>query len=189
MLLPNCVLKEWQVFNIDDRTGRNKNTESNSGFYAVVFNRADEYVIAYRGSETNPIEEAYKDFVETDLRIGLGKKPLQFWEGLETLENLLKRGIPFEKISITGHSLGGGIAQFVAIMFYKKYKKIPYTVTWNSVGINKDGIIGFEDFLDYEKVLESCNLLEEEKAKFLDFKESYIDFYLKELKRKTKRKP
>ncbi|WP_300357988.1 hypothetical protein [Fusobacterium sp.] len=176
-------LKSWKVYDIDNRTGVAEKGKSKSGFFAIVFNKNDEYVISYRGSETYPFEEAYRDFIETDLRIGMGKKPLQFWEGLEVFENLLSRGIPFEKISVTGHSLGGGIAQFVAVMLYKKYKKIPRVCTWNAVGINRDGIIGIEDFIEYEKILDSCNLTDEEKEIFKEFKEPYLDFLLKELKK------
>lgn len=176
-------LKEWTLFKVDNRTGVDGNGKSNSGFFAVVFKRNGEYVISYRGSETYPFEEAYKDFIETDLQIGMGKKPLQFWEGLEVFEDLMSQGIPFDNISVTGHSLGGGIAQFVAVMLYKKYKLIPHTCTWNSVGINRDGIIGFEDFVDYEKILDSCGLTEEEKDLFMTMKDSYLNFLMKELKK------
>ena len=176
-------LKTWKVFDIDNRTGVGGNGKSNSGFFAIVFTDGDEYVISYRGSETYPFEEAYKDFIETDLRIGMGKKPLQFWEGVEVFEDLLSKGIPFEKISITGHSLGGGIAQFVAIMLYKRYSYIPKVCTWNAVGINRDGIIGIEDFIEFEKILDSCHLTDEEKNIFAEFKPSYMDFFIKELKK------
>ena len=176
-------LEEWKIYDIDNRTGINGNGKSKSGFFAIVFEKNGEYVISYRGSETYPFEEAYRDFIETDLRIGMGKKPLQFWEGLEVFEDLLSKGIPFENISITGHSLGGGIAQFAAVMLYKKYKKVPRVCTWNAVGINRDGIIGVEDFIDYEKILDSCHMTEEEKEIFKDFKESYLEFFLKELKK------
>ena len=176
-------LEEWKIYDIDNRTGIGGNGKSKSGFFAIIFQKNDEYVIAYRGSETYPFEEAYRDFIETDLRIGMGKKPLQFWEGVEVFEDLLSKGIPFEKISITGHSLGGGIAQFVAVMLYKKYNFIPRVCTWNAVGINRDGIIGIEDFIDYEKILDSCHLTKEEKEIFKEFKEPYLDFFLKELKK------
>ena len=173
-------VNEWKIYSIDDRTG---NKKSKSGFFAVVFQKKDKYIISYRGSQTYPFEEAYKDFIEADLIIGLGKKPLQFWEGFEVYENLIKDGIPHEKISITGHSLGGGIAQFVAIMVYKKYKFCPWVCTWNSVGIRRDGIVGVEDFIEYQKLLVSCELNEKEKNIFDEFKDDYIEFIMKELKK------
>lgn len=173
-------VNEWKIYSIDDRTGAKK---SKSGFFAVVFKKGDKYIISYRGSETYPFEEAYKDFIEADLLIGLGKKPLQFWEGFEVYEDLLSKGIPHDKISITGHSLGGGIAQFVAIMVYKKYKICPWVCTWNSVGIRRDGIIGVEDFISYKKHLVPCHLTEKELSIFEEFKDDYIEFIMKELKK------
>ena len=38
-----------------------------------------------------PLEDAYKDFIETDLAIGLGKIPLQFYEGVEVYYNLVNK--------------------------------------------------------------------------------------------------
>ena len=175
-------MKEWKIYKIDNRTGE-KNKKQNSGFYAIIFSKKEEYVVSYRGSETYPLSEAYKDFIEADLVIGLGKKPLQFYEGIEVFENLLKDGIDFEKISMTGHSLGGGIAQFVAINIYKKFLKVPNTYTWNSVGIRRDGIVGIEDFLEYESILERMNLSKEEKKIFISYKDEYKEFIIKELKR------
>lgn len=179
----NKELKKWKIYEIDNRTSSGNGNNSNSGFFAVIFTDGEEYVISYRGSETYPFEEAYKDFIETDLRIGMGKKPLQFWEGVEVFENLLKAGISLNKITITGHSLGGGIAQFVAIMIYKKYNYIPNVCTWNAVGINRDGIIGIEDFIDFEKVMTDCGLTDEEKEIVREFKSSYLEFFMKQLKK------
>ncbi|MFK4785765.1 hypothetical protein [Fusobacterium sp. MFO224] len=175
-------MDDWIIYKIDNRTGKSsKNLKS--GFYAMIFKKNNRYVISYRGSETFPLKEAYRDFIETDLLIGLGKRPLQFFEGVEIFEGLLKDGVNLSQISLTGHSLGGGIAQFVAIMSYKKYMQIPLTYTWNSVGIRRDGIVNLNDFLDYEKVLDKCGLTKSEKIIFRDFEESYNNFITKELKK------
>lgn len=176
-------MNEWSIHKIYDRTRRNSEN-SKSGFYAIIFKKINTYVVSYRGSETSPLKEAYKDFIETDLMIGLGKRPLQFFEGVEIFEKLVEEGIEIKNIKLTGHSLGGGIAQFVAMISYKKYKEIPYTYTWNSVGINRDGIIKIEDFFDYEEILKKCKLSEKEEIIFKEFKKSYIEFLIKELKKK-----
>ncbi|MGL4904212.1 MAG: lipase family protein, partial [Cetobacterium sp.] len=160
--------------------------KNSTGFYSVVFKniKSDRYVIAYRGSEKYPLEDAYKDFIENDLKIGLGIKPLQFYNGLEVFDKLYDEfKIPKEKISITGHSLGGGIAQFVSIMVDKERGFIPYTCTWNAVGINRDGIINLLDFFNYDKILEKLSLDDIEKQYFLEFKNEYLSFFLKELKK------
>ncbi|MGL5377526.1 MAG: hypothetical protein ACRCZR_06095 [Cetobacterium sp.] len=179
------ILENWEIFYVD--TKRASDLDKNStGFYSVVFRnvKTDRYVIAYRGSEKYPLEDAYKDFIENDLKIGLGIKPLQFYNGLEVFNKLYDDfKIEKERISITGHSLGGGIAQFVSIMVDKERGFIPYTCTWNAVGINRDGIINLLDFFNYDKVLEKLNLDDIEKPYFLEFKNEYLSFFLKELKK------
>ncbi|MFA6709091.1 MAG: hypothetical protein WCR79_05260 [Fusobacterium sp.] len=176
-------MKDWEIYKIENKTGKSVKG-AKSGFYAVIFKKKNEYVISYRGSETTPLEEAYRDFIETDLMIGLGKRPLQFIEGFEVFENLIENEkIKLEQISLTGHSLGGGIAQFVSLVSYKKYMKIPLTRTWNSIGIRRDGIINIDDFFDYDKILEKCGLTEDERIIFKDFEESYKNFIIKELKK------
>ncbi len=178
------ILKKWIVVYVDNRRAF-KGVKA-SGFYSVVFKNLenDQYVIAYRGSEIYPLEDAYKDFIETDLKIGIGIKPKQFFEGLEVFNKVHEEfDVPKEKISITGHSLGGGIAQFVSMMVDKQKGFIPYTCTWNAVGINRDGIINLLDFFNYEKVVDKLELDDIEKNYFLEFKEEYLSFFLKELKR------
>jgi len=181
------VFREWEVYYIDNRTEHGKNFYSKaSGFYAVVFKNNDKYIISYRGSERFPLEDAYKDFVETDLLLATGKRPQQFMEGFEVYEDLLDM-LPgeSENISITGHSLGGGIAQFVAIMADKNGYTIPYTCTWNAVGINKNGIIGVDDFIDFDQAIrEIYPFKSEEIGALLGFKEAYMEFLMKELKKK-----
>lgn len=178
------ILSNWEVFYIDDR--RAKTGSEATGFYSVVFknNVNGSYVISYRGSEKYPIEDAYKDFIETDLKIGVGVKPKQFFNGLEVFNKIYEEfEIPKEKISLTGHSLGGGICQFVSMMVDKQRGFIPYTCTWNAVGINRDGIINLLDFFDYDKIIDKLDLDPIEKDIFLEFKEDYLSFFLKELKK------
>lgn len=178
------VLKEWKVFYVDNRTSQSLK-ENSSGFYAVAFQKGERVVIAYRGSEKYPLEDAYKDFIETDLAIGLGKIPLQFYEGVEVYYHLVNRlKVPQNNIILTGHSLGGGIAQYVALSVDKISNYIPYAYTWNAVGINRDGIVSVLDFIDLDKILkEHTDMSVEERAIFKSFKESYLEFLAKELKK------
>lgn len=179
------ILCNWEIFYVESKRASDLEKDS-TGFYSVVFRniKYEKYVISYRGSEKYPLEDAYKDFIENDLKIGLGVKPVQFYDGLEVFNKIYDEfKIPKEKISITGHSLGGGIAQFVSIMVDKERGFIPYTCTWNAVGINRDGIINLLDFFNYDKVLEKLDLDDIEKQYFIEFKNEYLTFFLKELKK------
>ena len=153
-------LKEWYVVEIMDKTD-DGDSKVKSGFYGIAFGKKDkddnykEIVIAYRGSQLFPIKEAYRDFVETDFKIGLGKKPKQFDEGFELYKSVIEK-YPYEEVRLTGHSLGGGIAQYVAVMSELATENnnfVPKTVTFNGVGILVDGMFKIEDFIDYEKSL------------------------------------
>lgn len=180
------IFREWEVFHVDNRTESGRNFYSKaSGFYAVVFKKGERVVISYRGSERFPLEDAYKDFIETDLLLGMGKRPRQFIEGFEVYRDVLDLlSGESENISLTGHSLGGGIAQFVAIMADKEGYEIPYTCTWNAVGINKSGIIGVDDFIDFDKTLREVHPFKKEELGILShLKEGYMDFLMKELKK------
>lgn len=141
-------------------------------------------MISYRGSEKYPPEEEYKDFIETDLKIGFGQKPVQFCDGLDVFKKVYEKfSLKKEKVSITGHSLGGGIAQYVALMVDKEKGFIPYTCTWNAVGINRDKIINILDFFNYKRIINNLKLENVEKMYFIKFENEYLNFFLKELKK------
>lgn len=178
------ILKSWKIYHVDNRTAQISGKEG-SGFYSIVFKKKDEYVIAYRGSEKYPIEDAYKDFIETDLAIGLGKIPVQFNEGVEVYYELVNnKKIPHKNITLTGHSLGGGIAQYVALSIDKDLSIIPYTYTWNAVGINRDGIVSILDYIDLDEILkDQTDLTEKEREIFIPFKQPYLEFLSRELKK------
>lgn len=150
-------LKEWKIFHIENRRALSKsifNRNDKTGFYSVSFVREGKVVIAYRGSETYPIEEAYKDFVENNFALGIGKRPKQFNDAAYVVDYHVKKlTIPIENLYITGHSLGGGLAQFAALYCHKNYGKIPGVFTWNAVGINRGGVIQMQDFIDFDEIL------------------------------------
>lgn len=154
-------LKDWYIVDILDKTDDGTSKEK-SGFYGIAFgkkNNLNEYkeiVIAYRGSQLFPIKEAYRDFVETDLQIGLGKKPKQFDEGLELYRKIIDR-FSYKEVRLTGHSLGGGIAQYVALMselYTNDENFVPKTLTFNGIGILVDGMIKIEDFINLDNSYE-----------------------------------
>lgn len=154
-------LNDWYIVDILDKTDDGDSIEK-SGFYGIAFgkkNNLSEYkeiVIAYRGSQLFPIKEAYRDFVETDLQIGLGKKPKQFDEGLELYKKIIER-FSYKEVRLTGHSLGGGIAQYVALMselYTNDEDFVPKTVTFNGIGILVEGMIKVEDFISLDNSYE-----------------------------------
>lgn len=91
-----------------------------SGMDAGVYrNRdTDELVLAFRGTETCDFPCSFKeteDFtrdVIADTAIGIGTVSDQFKDAFNFAQDIVNR-YPISKITVTGHSLGGGLAQAV----------------------------------------------------------------------------
>ncbi|HKJ89455.1 MAG TPA: Mbeg1-like protein [Gammaproteobacteria bacterium] len=89
------------------------------GFSAQVYQSttSDKLVIAYRGTDeardwTGPNDEIAEDYYNLPLTDGEGEDP-QFVDALEFAERV-RQNFPNQEILVTGHSLGGGLAQLVA---------------------------------------------------------------------------
>ena len=84
----------------------------NSGFAATVFKQGNDIVIAYRG--TNDLLDA----TEADVAAAspTSSWDTQFTYALETAK-MVKDKYPEAAITVTGHSLGGGLAEVVSQMF------------------------------------------------------------------------
>lgn len=178
------IFKEWNIFYVDNRTAKERDS-TKTGFYSIVFYNPeiDKYVIAYRGSEVFPLEDAYKDFIEADLALGIGKVPTQFYEGIEVYEAILGKNIPHDKISLTGHSLGGGIVQFVAVGIDIRYDYIPVGYTFNAVGINKVNIISIFDFINVNEIIDKNSIIpEKDKETYHELTAKYINYIYNQTK-------
>ncbi|MGF1463791.1 MAG: hypothetical protein ACFB2Z_11645 [Maricaulaceae bacterium] len=78
-----------------------------NGFQDCVFSRANEIVVAYAGTDPTSAGDLF-----ADAQLALGMVPSQSRNALELFEwaNARARG---RRISLTGHSLGGGLCQVV----------------------------------------------------------------------------
>jgi dienelactone hydrolase len=85
---------------------------SPSGFAAGVYQRGDEIVIAYTGTN----ESAWRDFGRANLLIGVAQPSDQVTEAMLLYEEILKDH-KNARITFTGHSLGGGLASLMAVFF------------------------------------------------------------------------
>ena len=105
MTLPEGVTElEWQ----DDA----KWTGFSAGVYQVAENHI---VISFTGSN----EELIEDFLLNNIPIGLGYSGPQVEDAARLTFKVMEK-YPNAKIEFTGHSLGGGLASMMAILFNKK---------------------------------------------------------------------
>ena len=105
MTLPEGVTElEWQD---DDKW---------TGFSAGVYQVAENHiVISFTGSN----EELIEDFLLNNIPIGLGYSGPQVEDAARLTFQVMEK-YPNAKIEFTGHSLGGGLASMMAILFNKK---------------------------------------------------------------------
>lgn len=107
-----------------------------NGFYADVLSDGDNIIIAYRGTEISSPED-----LENDYYMLQKKLPMQTIDALK-LYDKVERVYPNKTISLTGHSLGGSLAEIVSGI------RGAFAVTFNAYGIRdmfKSGTILKED--------------------------------------------
>ncbi len=101
-------LSNWEVItDIKDTKGGLYSTRS--GMQAVAYrnNKTGEIAIAYRGTDSG------LDFANSDAPIFFEATPMQLKAAQNFYKNV-KDAYPEAEITLTGHSLGGGLAQVVA---------------------------------------------------------------------------
>ena len=133
LMKPYYDFKGWQFIYSADKAKlyRDKykfEDMEDDGFYAVAFMKENDIVIAYRGTEPDKIEDLI-----ADLYIGfLNRNHSQLVSAYLFVE-YIKELYPNKNIHLTGHSLGGCLAQYAFVCTNKKYP----TVTWNALGLGK----------------------------------------------------
>ena len=79
-----------------------------TGFYACVLKKDKDIIIAYRGTDF-----PRRNDLGNDLKMPFSKLPAQAKDALELYDRTCKE-YPSCKVTVTGHSLGGSLAQIVA---------------------------------------------------------------------------
>ena len=93
-------------------------SDATTGFEASVFQNGTEIVISFAGTYANPNSLSTNPDMQADLAMGLGMWSAQLGQAadyyLPIKNNPLYQGA---HITLTGHSLGGGLAALIAVFF------------------------------------------------------------------------
>ena len=118
-------LAGWKILDVDD-------LEASAGFYAVAFQRGHTVVIAYRG--TDNVMDLVAD-------AGIYLSVPNMIEQLQPAEQFFKQvckeaNVPSGDVILTGHSMGGWLAQKVYLDDQNAYSnwKIAGVTVFNSIG-------------------------------------------------------
>ena len=110
----------WKKIHVEE----NKKT----GFYGEVYKCGDELAVVYRGTDTaRGKKESVKDFLVGDLPMGFGITSGQYADA-KKLYDKVQKSYGGKRIILTGHSLGGSLAQLVSAESGRK------AVTFNAYG-------------------------------------------------------
>ena len=114
------------ISNPQERNGAEKianfinENEGKSGFNSEIYydKDQDKYVIAIRGSEMKGLfdSETYKDWLVADAMFASLATSPQHDIAYKLAQTIKDSGIPLDKIKITGHSPGGGLASIVGMI-------------------------------------------------------------------------
>lgn len=133
-------LKEMSICVYNDGNGKIPDgwklvsTDSNNktGYYSETYKKGKEIAIVYRGTDSgwHHLKENAKDFFGSDIKMAGMLEPNQLKDAQNTY-NEIKQAYPSSKIVLSGHSLGGSLAQLVSAETGTK------AVTFNAFGTGK----------------------------------------------------
>ena len=139
--------KEWKIVAVHD-------TNPQNGFYGCIIETAPgEAALAFRGSEgLNDIDNLIHDWLSADVGLFDSSQTRQHAEVDRFLEKYRNKINHYDSISLTGHSLGGNLAEYATLVSYKYGfdEKVNQCVSLDGPGFSNEFIAAH--FLDINRM-------------------------------------
>lgn len=137
-------LEGWENWKVADVCDDNDGT----GYYGMLIDTGDgNAIIANRGSESYDIQQISKDWVVADLGLLNSVLTTQQDRSQKYMEELwYKYGDKYDSFSVTGHSLGGNLAEHMVITApVGMREKIDHTISFDGPGFSQEYLDAHND--------------------------------------------
>lgn len=124
------------------------NDNNNTGYYGCVIDTGDgNAIIGSRGSESFNTKQKISDWIEADVGLLDSTETLQQAKAQEYMEQIYyKYGNKYDSFSLTGHSLGGNLAEHMAITApAEMVEKINHVISFDGPGFSDEYIERYKD--------------------------------------------
>lgn len=131
----NTIPSGWTSIDVSGYTDVNDFYTESNGFACIAYKNGNDIVIAFRGTDSK------RDLVMSDLPIALDLIPSTSYIYAMNFYDAIKNDPLYADctISLTGHSLGGAIAQLLSASLKSDEGNICNTVTFNAQYYWKNG--------------------------------------------------
>lgn len=139
----------WKVADV-------KNTNQETGFYGVLLETDEEHaIVGFRGSESTDYNQVLKDWINADAGLLMARDTLQQKNAAAYMKEI-NDNYDYSYYAVTGHSLGGNLAEHAAIAAPEEMGgKIGQVVSFDGPGYSGEYMIRNKELI--EKV--SCPIV------------------------------
>ncbi len=138
----NSKYGSWKVVDV-------KNTNQETGFYGVLLETDKEHaIVGFRGSESTDYNQVLKDWINADVGLLMAKDTLQQKNAAAYMREINEK-YDYEYYGVTGHSLGGNLAEHAVIAAPDEMReKLRQVISFDGPGYSGEYIIRNKELME-----------------------------------------